>query len=203
MDDGAIVRRVTEGRDLSALLGEEELDLPGQHSVLLRSSHLGRVGTTARIELLAPTGATGLRMLQLSEVEASIEVLVVQDGRTELPVHTGGFAPALKTEHAPIHEHVQITHEAPLLGDFVQVYAPVEPGWLELARRQAAAKLAVSDIDVALDASGKAWMPLAGHAAVPARILQFRHGDTALLESAIRTPHLLFTPRPCSRTPPC
>jgi hypothetical protein len=120
MADGAIVRLVDEGDDFSALLGEQDLDLPGERSLLLRSSHLGIVGTTARVFLQVLQPARRLSWLQLSETDGLELILSSPLGWTEAPVETGGFTPSLKPEHHPIPNHPEVQHGPSIPGTFTR-----------------------------------------------------------------------------------
>lgn len=57
-----------------------------------------------------------------------------EHGWTESPVHAGGFVPALKPEHQPIHSHPEIVDDVPIPGAFVPVVLPVRGGVVELTQ---------------------------------------------------------------------
>jgi hypothetical protein len=111
LDTGGIVVVVEEGASWSALRGEEALDLSGDHALVLRSSHDGRVDSLA-VATTRPFRVTADRVTwtQLSEVDArgvalDLEVL---DGAgavlhaEPLSVETGGFVPGLEDAFDPI-----------------------------------------------------------------------------------------------------
>lgn len=123
--DGALIVAVQEGQDWSALLGEDELQLDGGGALVLRSSHDGRVHSTAQATTPAfPVESAHASWRQLSEVGAlgiALSVTVLSaDGHPlasrRVPVHTGGFVPALATAHRAIAGAPEITRGAPSLG---------------------------------------------------------------------------------------
>jgi hypothetical protein len=138
MLDGALVVAVEEGDDWSALLGEDSLVLDGGGALVMRSSHDGRVHSTAQATTPAfPVESPHASWRQLSEVGAqgialSVAVLAVDGERLAerpIPVHTGGFVPALAAAHGTIGEAPEITHDAPLPGDATRQVLDLSP-WL-------------------------------------------------------------------------
>lgn len=136
--DGALVLAVEEGGDWSALRGEDDLVLDGGGALVLRSSHGGRVHSTAQVTtppFLVESAHGSWR--QLSEVgdqgiALSVAVLSAAGERLAgrpLPVHTGGFVPGLAPAHGAIPDTPEITHDAPLQGDPTRQVLDLSP-WL-------------------------------------------------------------------------
>lgn len=117
LEDGGIVVVVEEGGSWSALRGEDALALSGDHALVLRSSHDGRVDSLA-VATTRPFRVTHdtVTWTQLSEVDdrgvsLDLEVLDLAGAvldTVSLTVETGGFVPGLEESHEPIDELPEI-----------------------------------------------------------------------------------------------
>ena len=129
LKDGAIVLVAEEGQEYSALIGEDQLDYGGSHTLVLRSSHLGDKDSVAILQTEPfDVEHPHLWWSQLSEVRAegiAIEAQLIDANtaqvmaRLDLPVETGGFVPALQDTHAPIEGFPEIDYGSPSLGVMV------------------------------------------------------------------------------------
>lgn len=139
--DGALVLVAAEGDTYSALRGEEDLDYRDEHALVLRSSHDGRVDSTAIATTalfdVEPTddGTAHLWWWQLSEVDGSgIDLyadLIDESGAIvaslDLPVETGGFVPELLPSYDPIDGFPAITTSSYTQGALVQQVTDLTP----------------------------------------------------------------------------
>ncbi|HJN75247.1 MAG TPA: hypothetical protein QGF58_15065 [Myxococcota bacterium] len=135
--DGALLWNVREGTDFSGLVGEELIDVRESRALVMRSSHAGDVDSVA-IATTEPFVIEDdhLWWYQLSEVGAEgidfyADLLVggaVLASLDDLAV-TGGYVPALSSEHVPIAGFPDIGYGEPTEGELVWQVTDVQP-WL-------------------------------------------------------------------------
>ena len=129
--EGGKVAIVEEHANYSALAGEDGVDFAGDYSLLIRSNDAGDPGSIAVVRTLPFVPQNPLFIMdQLSEVGSegialSLRVLS-SDGEfieeRELPVHTGGYVPALEAWHEPIEGFPEISSDSAAPGEFIRDY---------------------------------------------------------------------------------
>lgn len=129
--EGGKVVIVEEYANYSALAGEDGVDFAGDYALLIRSNDAGDPGSIAVVRTLPFVPQNPLFIMdQLSEVGSegialSLRVLRANGElieERELPVHTGGYVPALEEWHEAIGGFPEITTDSAVPGQFTRDY---------------------------------------------------------------------------------